>query len=182
MNLFQILLLIFIVYLVTYILFIFAFPTTKKPVDSSIAKGLKVSAPPKKRGYFGIDYFSSGWDEAKQSPKKFILFIILSPLIFISWLLWIFFRREIPRDFKRVFPSPHGGGRPTGKKTYPQDEKALRMVLEEGMTIRQVWGIMRPEYYTDEYWSTLDKIERERELDNFRKRIENAINNLDNNF
>lgn len=179
MNITQILIIVLIVFLLTSVLFLFALPTTKKEMDKSIAK-FEVYRPREKRLYFGVHHFSSGWDAAKKTPGQFVVFVLLLPMIFISWLLWVLFGRGIPKDFERVFPRG-SGGRKKGSTVYPEDDKAFQMVQEGGMEMREVWRIMRPEYCPDDRWNTLDKIQKDQEFNRFRKRIENRFNDLDNN-
>lgn len=89
--------------------------------------------------------------------------------------------KKTPKGYRRIYPPPHPGGREKGKRAYPQDDKALELILEQGMSTKQAWEIMRPEYSRDEIWNTLDSIGKGQEYDAFRKRIENRINSLDNN-
>lgn len=167
-----ILLVIFLVYLITSILFLYS--AKKKEIEKTTAKTLQAYAPRNKRPYFSIHYFSSGWDEAKKSLPQFILFVILSPLIFLSWVAWLIFGKDKPKDFKRVYPP---GGRPTGTTTYPQDDKALQMILEKGKSPKQVFEIMRPDYYPDEIWDDLDPLGQRQAYDAFRNRIANRMEN-----
>lgn len=168
MNTAWLIVIVLAVFLVTSVLLLLTYPPTKKEIDKATAKGLQAYAPRTKRPYFSIHYFSSGWDQAKKSLPQFILFVILSPLIFLSWLLWLIFGKEKPKDFKRVYPP---GGRPTGTTTYPQDDKALQMILDDEKSPKEVFEIMRPAYFSDEIWDDLDSIGKRQAYDAFRNRI-----------
>ena len=158
-----------VLYVAIALLILFSYPSSKRDFDKSISKGLGIFVPRKeKRPYFSVHHFTSGWDEAKKSLPQFILFVILSPLIFVSWLIWKIFGRDKPKDFKRVYPS---GGRPEGTRAYPQDDKAVKMVLESEMPPRVVFDVMRSEYFADEIWNAFSKAEREQAFDSFRNRI-----------
>jgi len=78
---------------------------------------------------------------------------------------------KTPKGYKRIYPPPHPGGREKGKRSYSQDDKALQMVLDEGMTPRQVFDIMRLDYFNDEIWNTFDQIEKSQAFDAFRNRL-----------
>jgi hypothetical protein len=155
MTLWQIIIVVVLVYLTTSILFIFALPSVKKnEIDKPIENTLTSYRPKEKRFYFGIHYFNSGWSEAKKSPQQFIRFVILSPLIFISWLLWLFFKRDIPPDFERSFPPPHPGGRTKGKRNKQfadLDDELIKLMVEKKIDFDPAFWELRHKYWEKAY-------------------------------
>lgn len=172
MNFLQVIILVIVV----LVLFFLTTPYFKKNIDSSVAKGLQVNIPKDKRPYFGIHYFDSGWNVAKQSPRNFIGFVILSPVIFASWLLWKLFGRELPEDFEKTFPPRHPGGRPSGSGNYDADEKAKEMILRDGLGFEEVFEKLRDEYYSPEQWENLnDEYEKEKAFGVWKRRIKRTL-------
>lgn len=177
MNLWQILLLVFVVYLVTSILWLYKYPPLKKEIDQTTAKNLQIYTSPNKRPYFSIHYFSSGWDQAKKSLPQFILFVILSPLIFLAWLTWVLFGKDKPDDFERTYPPPHSGGRPKGG-AYEPDAEAVRMIFEDQLDFVSVFEKLRPQYFTEKEWDGLhDDYQRKKAFDVWKRRIKRRMEN-----
>lgn len=165
--------------IIIIVVMIFLFLTTsyfRKNIDSSVAKGLQVNIPKDKRPYFGIHHFDSGWSVAKKSPRNFIAFIVLSPVIFASWLLWKLFGRELPEDFEKTFPPPHPGGRPSGSGGYEADEKAKQLILGDGLEFEEVFEKLRDEYYTADQWEALhDDYQKKKAFDVWKRRIKRTL-------
>ncbi|MDL1910144.1 hypothetical protein FBQ81_05530 [Chloroflexi bacterium CFX6] len=146
-----ILLVIFLVYLITSIIFLWV--AKRKEIDKITAHTLQTYAPRIKRPYFSIHSFSSGW-EAKKSPAQFIFYLIISPFIFFSWLAWRLFGKDKPDDFERTFPPRHPGGRDKGrrnKKFADADDRLLSLMVEKRLDFEPAFWEMRKEYWEIAY-------------------------------
>ncbi len=116
-------------------------PETKNKIEEAFRNSVLIKIPPDGHFITGIDHFNTGWDSAKKSPAGFFVWLGMSPVIFIFWILSKLFKVEIPEDFIKYFPPPHPGGRPTEKL----DEEALKLFYSLE-SISKVWEVMKVEY------------------------------------